>query len=388
MPILLQKIRSGLVELRTNRGLVYASPAFWERIYLLWTFRNFHRLPQQVLNRRQRQLIEKLRQSAMIVLPGRIAQSSVIGAVENIEIAPEPKTAVASAAKLITMSAPLPAALKAVGSEQSPAIRKNAKPVARFPGPGVSAEPIRKAVVSLVTHTRKSEPGPAISWPKVLRKRIRLRAAIATGCVFAAVSMLLYFRQARSTSSATVAQIAKEVQQPASQAGSDSDLPETQKMVVRPVEDSNVNAPRRAIDQRPLVTALQEPIGNSAEKIPHNKSADVEASALPRLHVSEGPESGFTYPAAPGANLTGSVVLTAIIGVDGKVTSVNVVKGNPLLAKAAAKAVRHWQYSPRERDGRAVEAETNVVVTFLGEDAVSVSFPAEEGEAGEVKRAE
>src|SRR5437660_10950519 len=60
MSSLAHKIRYGVMELRTDIGLAYARPTFWQRIYLLWTFRNFHRLPKEVLNRRQQKLIDKL----------------------------------------------------------------------------------------------------------------------------------------------------------------------------------------------------------------------------------------------------------------------------------------------------------------------------------------
>jgi hypothetical protein len=38
--------------------------------------------------------------------------------------------------------------------------------------------------------------------------------------------------------------------------------------------------------------------------------------------------------------------------------------------------VRHWRYRPHELKGHAVEAETNIVISFVGSDAVSIRFPA------------
>jgi outer membrane biosynthesis protein TonB len=55
---------------------------------------------------------------------------------------------------------------------------------------------------------------------------------------------------------------------------------------------------------------------------------------------------------------------------------VDVLSGNRLLAGAAVRTVRHWRYRPRELNGHAVEAETNIVISFVGDDAVSISFPA------------
>jgi len=59
--VLANKIRTGLVELRTDIGLVYVNPGSpWQRLYLLWTFRHSRLLPKQVLNHHQQQLIDEL----------------------------------------------------------------------------------------------------------------------------------------------------------------------------------------------------------------------------------------------------------------------------------------------------------------------------------------
>src|ERR1700736_4190357 len=114
-----QKIRTGLIELRTHIGSVYVSPSFWERIYLLWTFRNFHSLPKQVLNRHQRHLIDKLCRAAIVSRNGPIAGTSIIGAVENVYLMPDFKTEGAATTKLLEMSTTSAdvAASRAVGSE-------------------------------------------------------------------------------------------------------------------------------------------------------------------------------------------------------------------------------------------------------------------------------
>ena len=85
---------------------------------------------------------------------------------------------------------------------------------------------------------------------------------------------------------------------------------------------------------------------------------------------------GRSYPVSPFPNRMGKVSLKALIAADGTVTNVEVVSGDPALARAAVRAVQHWQYRTREVGGHRVEAETNVTISFAGEDAVSVSFPA------------
>ncbi len=62
----------------------------------------------------------------------------------------------------------------------------------------------------------------------------------------------------------------------------------------------------------------------------------------------------------------GIVELDATIGVDGRVKSVKVVKGPPMLQRAAREAVMQWVYMPAVQDGVTVECEIPVTLTFGG----------------------
>lgn len=62
--------------------------------------------------------------------------------------------------------------------------------------------------------------------------------------------------------------------------------------------------------------------------------------------------------------LSGTVELQARIGTDGTVRQLEVVSGNPILARAAVEAVQQWLYEPTRLDGQAVEVQTNITVTF------------------------
>jgi TonB family protein len=68
-------------------------------------------------------------------------------------------------------------------------------------------------------------------------------------------------------------------------------------------------------------------------------------------------------------------MLKAVIGTDGKITTVNVLSGKKTLVNAALEAVRHWRYTPRAVDGTPTEAETTIELNFRGDDAVSIAFP-------------
>ncbi|MBZ5697523.1 MAG: TonB family protein [Acidobacteriia bacterium] len=71
------------------------------------------------------------------------------------------------------------------------------------------------------------------------------------------------------------------------------------------------------------------------------------------------------YPAAAQQNhISGSVELSFHIGADGRVNHVNVVKGNPLLARAAVEAVQLWHYKAARVNGIPVESESSTVIVF------------------------
>ena len=50
----------GVLRVLTPLGPRYLGPSFLERVYLLWTFRNFTSLPLVVLNHRQQKLVDRL----------------------------------------------------------------------------------------------------------------------------------------------------------------------------------------------------------------------------------------------------------------------------------------------------------------------------------------
>ena len=62
--------------------------------------------------------------------------------------------------------------------------------------------------------------------------------------------------------------------------------------------------------------------------------------------------------------LHGVVVLQAVVNKQGKVDSLQLISGDPLLAQAAADAVKQWRYKPFSRDGEAIDFQTRVTVDF------------------------
>lgn len=72
-------------------------------------------------------------------------------------------------------------------------------------------------------------------------------------------------------------------------------------------------------------------------------------------------------PAARAARIQGSVVMHAVIGTDGTIQELRLIRGNPLLVNAAMEAVKKWRYRPYSLDGTPVEGETDITVSFQEE---------------------
>lgn len=71
------------------------------------------------------------------------------------------------------------------------------------------------------------------------------------------------------------------------------------------------------------------------------------------------------YPAEGQVNrVQGIVIVEAVIGCDGSVTEVRVLRGHPLLNDAALDAVRQWQYTPTLLNGVPVPVIMTMTVTF------------------------
>jgi len=71
------------------------------------------------------------------------------------------------------------------------------------------------------------------------------------------------------------------------------------------------------------------------------------------------------YPAiARQARISGTVELTGVIGPDGRIRELRLVKGHPLLGSAALDAVRQWVYEPTLLNGEPVEVIAPITVTF------------------------
>jgi protein TonB len=69
-------------------------------------------------------------------------------------------------------------------------------------------------------------------------------------------------------------------------------------------------------------------------------------------------------PLAKQARISGVVELSAVIGKDGRVQDLKVIKGHPLLVQSALDAVKNWVYRPTLLNGEPVEVSTTIDVNF------------------------
>jgi TonB family protein len=357
-----KQIRSGLIELRTNRGFFYVKPSFPQRLYLLWTFRNFRRLPLQVLNSHEQQLIHRLCRTAIVAKQDSVARSSLIGSVENINLQPIPQKDVAvTPGNLVAMGIHEPGLLRAVGSEVAPR-------VVTFPGKSHSSESGPLLQPESKAEARPEEP-KAKAFAQILSyegsgKWLAMGLLLAWGLALVFAHLRADRRSIHKSAPQAVAAKARNISPP-NTATATIPIPQKAGPSMLAKADTNIAVP----------SALRAPVGtNLQQRQSVVQNASIADNAIQRPSMAEWPISGFRYPIAPDPSLTGTVMLTAVVGTDGTVKNIDIISGNRLLAQSAVEAARHWRYAPHEISGNAVEAQTKIVIDFHGEDAVSVRF--------------
>jgi hypothetical protein len=92
--MLLDKLADGVVRIVTPVGPRYVRPTLPQRVYFLWIFRHFDKLPQQVLSDRQQRFIDELCvDHRFISLPSSMDEAPVIGTLERVPLKQVEETA-------------------------------------------------------------------------------------------------------------------------------------------------------------------------------------------------------------------------------------------------------------------------------------------------------
>jgi protein TonB len=145
-----------------------------------------------------------------------------------------------------------------------------------------------------------------------------------------------------------------------------SDVTKTAPKPAQQVASAEISAP-------PVIGA-----GGSAEPTAISSIVQSAPVALPNvatpqtLRVSQGVTEGLLLKKVPPVyprqaiqmHVQGAVQMQAMIDKQGRISSVKVLKGDPMLARAAVEAVNQWRYKPYFLDGQPVDIQTQITVNF------------------------
>lgn len=372
MPVVSPNSRKSLVELQTSDGSFYVRPSGWARMYLLWTFRNFQRLREQVLSPRQQRFIAALGRTPHVAANCRISRDCILGVVENVRIEGACRIAAIPASEHIGSNETPVFVFRrfAVRAEliATPSMLKDGEPINCRPFPWPNSQP--------GPHFFPGHLDPVASITYKRDRRGALRFAFATASAALVLGMLIQVRTGRQSWWGADSESALKAPSPVSELASafaDAKRPPQSFTPGQLAEAATIAA------TKPPALAFSSTQTRNTQAKPDilAQAPDASADSIPtkRLQVGGAPQRPFAYPLVPHPSLSGKVSLKAQIGTDGNVTSVEVLKGDPSLARAAVGAVRHWRYRPYEINGDGVEAETNITISFVGDEAISITFP-------------
>lgn len=359
-----------LVALDTGHGVIYARASSWDRVYLLWTFRNFHSLPQKVLNPRQQQLIGRLYREAANHSADRLYDLPVVGTVEDFN---------PSALSALPVSAQGRKFIRGAFGKKSPGPR--------------TLGPSQPFYARLASHRVTLRVGAGlvaaiiamVAWHQLGAQPVSVQGSVQPGALQPVASGQFANGPElaeNDLSSASVPPSSKSV----------ATLP-SPFSVARPAGEPSVRAvATAAIAAKPLavasgicvkgspnVLAANARAGNdrviSAHHLSSPATINVAAVDRPRMHISGRPRK-LVYPVCPETHARGKVSLKAVVGDDGAVNRVKVLTGDRVLAAAAVAAVRQWRYEPSSAAAQPLERETDITVSFISNEVVAVSFPS------------
>jgi outer membrane biosynthesis protein TonB len=363
-PLFSQRV---LVALDNGQGVVHAPASGWDRIYLLWTFRNFRSLPQNVLRPRQQQLVLSLYREASHYPSLELRDAVVVGTVEDFR----------------PSSLPLPSVTvrkQVAGEKKSPhASTRASKPFhCRFAFDRRALSVGAVAVVLLIA---------ILAWHQLGAQPVtsgQIVAAVPQTSEPIAIASETRVKDATQTVPApAIAEPASSAIPPAS-TNINSEIATTQRWADAPAVQWSVAPPAPGVPtsitapRAHRLIALSQP--NDATASLHHPAAaspktNEAAADQPRMQISGRPRK-LVYPVCPETQARGKVSLQAVVGYDGAVSRVRVLTGDRALAAAAVAAVRQWRYAPFSGTAPHQERETHITISFISTEVVAVSFPS------------
>jgi TonB family protein len=395
--VLLDKIQSGFLLLETPQGFARIELSPRQRLYLLWTFRNFRHLSVQLLNLRERELVNSLFHDDVEVMPDVEDSDLVIGVVENF-VSPKRGMGASPARKVI----PKKVQPKIVIAQPS-AIARRPDSVSQ---PAMPAGP---ELAMAMTKIERATPEPANARPMAVqpsrternRRKLlitRVATAFAALCLCVGSVGAWYRIQGLPVSQANNRQVKAVVANSPNFSEAETRVPSiAPNSTVAPtaatsaatpeVTSEHVTTPEAALESATITTAVPTSIAAhvATELTASSTGARVHDAASTSLRPLSGQDGVIeasraplysVYPDSPEVRVRGAVSLKAGLDSAGKVRSVKLISGNRALATAAIRAVRQWRYRPYLKDGQPVATETYVVISFISDDVVSMSFPS------------
>jgi TonB family protein len=358
-----------LVALETDQRVEYIAASGWDRVYLLWMFRNFRSLSQNVLSPRQKQLIGSLYREASTHRSDELHGAAVVGTVEDFR--PSSLAALPFSAKI----------RKRVAREESlpdvPTL--GSKPF--YAGSTFNRMTLRVATAALVLviailawHQLGAQPVAGSSSTPTAAAARRTDEPMVT-----ASEPVTKEPPQRDLAPASVEPAANPVvtAQLTDTGGSPKGTSARVRTAAPAVQRSTAPVVRRVPQTitapSQILAAVRKPSEFTA--IIHHPLAAIYAAAAdqPRVPISGRPQK-LVYPVCPETQARGKVSLQAVVGYDGAVSRVRVLTGDRALAAAAVEAVRQWRYEPFSGAAPHLERETNITISFISNEVVAVSF--------------
>jgi TonB family protein len=372
MLMLLDKLESGFLLFETPQGLVGVQLSLRQRLYLLWTFRNFRQLSVALLNSRQRALVHALFHNHADVVSHSHDPLLVIGVVEKF------------------VPPPIETLAEKEERQEEPVEEVVAQPAEIAPSPSPYPNPS-----SSPRFAWSRLAWSKLAWSKVAWSMLATTVGALSLCI---VSVAAWHRiQAIPSSQAhnqpalrQINAIALLNSPPAATPVAIAESPTTPAppaAIAQPLAGQE-EASEAAVKQVSIATVIPTPIPapkretqiHGATPTPDlplsRQESGMQASSMQASSVQASrPPMRFVYPVYRDVRARGVVALTARVDSDGAVGAVAVVSGNHALAAAAVRAVRQWRYRPYLKDGQPVPTETNIVISFISSEAISMSFP-------------
>jgi TonB family protein len=123
-------------------------------------------------------------------------------------------------------------------------------------------------------------------------------------------------------------------------------------------------------DKGSLESTAPPPASNAEASAPAAQSSASSPGDSTKLEPIKTQQAVYPLEAAR-QKLQGQVSVKLLISETGDVESVDVVSGNPLLAKAAVEAVKKWKFKPFIKNGKPVKVSTQIPLDFAFSDKVA-----------------